>query len=102
MVERGLHHRVHPQQRARTYFYTEYHQITISPEIFGALGYHLWFVGFLFFFALLALPLFLWLNEDSGKRFVATLARLTKWRGGLLVFVHPPHSDPFHSPTILP
>ena len=74
---------------ARTYFYTEYHQITISPEIFGALGYHLWFVGFLFSFALLALPVFLLLNQDSGKRFVAMLVRLAKWRGGLLVFVIP-------------
>jgi peptidoglycan/LPS O-acetylase OafA/YrhL len=73
----------------RTYFYTEYHPITLGPEIFGTLGYHLWFVGFLFAFALIALPVFLWLNGESGKRFVASLARLAKWRGGLLVFVIP-------------
>jgi hypothetical protein len=74
---------------ARTYFYTEYNPITFGPEIFSAVGYHLWFVGFLFAFALIALPVFLWLNQDSGKRFVAWLARLAKWRGGLLVFVIP-------------
>ena len=34
-------------------------------------------------------PLFLWLNQEAGKRFVASLARLAKWRGGLLVFVIP-------------
>jgi peptidoglycan/LPS O-acetylase OafA/YrhL len=74
---------------ARTYYYTVYHSLTFGPEIFGVLGYHLWFVGFLFAFALIALPVFTWLNQDSGKRFVATLARLAKWRGGLLVFVIP-------------
>jgi glucan biosynthesis protein C len=74
---------------ARTYFYTEYNSITFSPTIFGVLGYHLWFVGFLFAFALIALPAFLWLKQDSGKRFAASLARLAQCRGGLLVFVIP-------------
>ena len=74
---------------ARTFFYTKYNPITFSSQIFGDLGYHLWFLGFLFFFALIALPVFLWLNQDSGKRFVASLARLAKWRGGLLLFVIP-------------
>ena len=74
---------------ARTYFYTEYNPITFSPAIFGDVGYHLWFVAFLFAFSLLALPVFTWLNRDAGKQFVATLARLAKWRGGLLVFVIP-------------
>ena len=74
---------------ARAYFYTEYKSIAISPEIFADVGYHLWFVGFLFVYALIALPVFLWLNQGSGKRFAASLARLAKWRGGLLVFVIP-------------
>jgi peptidoglycan/LPS O-acetylase OafA/YrhL len=74
---------------ARTYFFTEYNSITFSPEIFGDLGYHLWFVGFLFAFSLVALPLFWWLNQDSGKQFVASLARLAHWRGALLLFVIP-------------
>jgi len=75
--------------QARTYFYTEYNTLTFGPEIFGRIGYHLWFVAFLFAFSLVALPVFTWLNGDSGKRFVAQLARFTKWRGGLLVFVLP-------------
>jgi peptidoglycan/LPS O-acetylase OafA/YrhL len=74
---------------ARTYFFTEYNSITFSPEIFGDLGYHLWFVGFLFAFSLIALPLFLWLNKDSGKRFVSSSAGLAHWRGGLLMFAIP-------------
>jgi len=74
---------------ARTYFFTEYQSITLSPKIFGDVGYHLWFVGFLFAFSLIALPLFLWLNKDSGKRFVTPFARLAKWRGGLLMFAIP-------------
>jgi len=74
---------------ARTYYYSVYHSLTLGPAIFGVVGYHLWFVAFLFAFALIALPVFIWLNGDSGKRFVATLARLAKWRGGLLVFVIP-------------
>ena len=75
---------------ARTYFFTEYNSITFSPEIFGDVGYHLWFVGFLFSYSLIALPVFTWLKSESGKRFVAPLARLAKWRGGLLVFAIPP------------
>ena len=74
---------------ARTAFYTEIHTITFSPTIFGALGYHLWFVGYLFAFSLLALPIFLWLKGDSGKRFITNLARRVTWRGGLLMFVIP-------------
>jgi len=74
---------------ARTYFYTEYHPITPSPEIFNRVGYHLWFVAFLFAFALIALPVFLWLRQDSGKRLVASFTWLAKWRGGLLMFAIP-------------
>jgi hypothetical protein len=53
------------------------------------LGYHLWFLGFLFVFALITIPLFTWLKKDAGKRGVASLARLTKWRGGLLLLTLP-------------
>jgi peptidoglycan/LPS O-acetylase OafA/YrhL len=74
---------------ARTYFFTEYNSITFSPSIFGDVGYHLWFVGFLFAFSLIALPVFTWLNGDSGKRFVASFVRLAQRRGGLLLFVIP-------------
>jgi hypothetical protein len=74
---------------ARIYFFTEFRPITFSPSIFGNLGYHLWFVGFLFAYSLLALPLFAWLKGDSGKRSLSSLAQLARWRGGLLLFVIP-------------
>ncbi|MFC1879055.1 acyltransferase family protein [Chloroflexota bacterium] len=74
---------------ACTYFYTVLHPITADPKTFSQLGYHLWFVAFLFVFSLIALPIFTWLKGDSGKRFVASLAKLAKWRGALLVFVIP-------------
>jgi peptidoglycan/LPS O-acetylase OafA/YrhL len=74
---------------ARAYFFTEYNSITFSPEIFGDVGYHLWFVGFLFVFSLIALPVFIWLKGDSGKRLVAGLARLADRRGGMLLYAIP-------------
>ena len=50
---------------ARSYFYTEYNALTFGPEIFGTISYHLWFVAFLFAYALITLPVFLWLNAPS-------------------------------------
>ena len=74
---------------ARSVYFSEVRPIVFGPEIFNRLGIHLWFVGFLFAFSLLALPVFVWLKSDSGRRFVGSLARLMKWRGSLLVFVVP-------------
>jgi glucan biosynthesis protein C len=61
-----------------------------NPRIFAVVGYHLWFLGFLFSFSVLALPLFRWLQRESGQRFISRLARVSQNRGGLLVFVLPP------------
>ncbi|MFC1846782.1 acyltransferase family protein [Chloroflexota bacterium] len=74
---------------ARDYFFSEFHPLIFGPEFFSSVGYHLWFVAFLFLFAMIALPVFLWLKKDSGKQFLSSLTRLTKWRGGLLVLVIP-------------
>lgn len=74
---------------ARTYFYTEFRTMFPAPEVFALISYHLWFVAFLFVFSAAALPLFLWLKGDAGKRFVAWSARLARWPGGLLVFALP-------------
>jgi peptidoglycan/LPS O-acetylase OafA/YrhL len=60
-----------------------------SPSVFGIWGYHLWFLGFLFAFSLLGLPLFRWFKRDAGQSFVSWLGRLVEKRGGLLVFVIP-------------
>jgi glucan biosynthesis protein C len=73
----------------RNYFFFEFHQLTFGLEFFGRVGYHLWFVAFLFLFAIITLPVFSWLKKEAGRRFVAWLAQLAKWRGGLLLFVIP-------------
>lgn len=61
----------------------------IGPKLFGAIGYQMWFLGFLFAFSLLALPFFVWLKGDAGRRFSARLAALCEHRGGILIFILP-------------
>jgi glucan biosynthesis protein C len=75
---------------ARGFFFTRVHPLRIGPNIFGALGYHLWFVGFLFAYSLLGAPFFIWLKSDSGQIFHDSLTKLVTWRGGLLIFAIPP------------
>jgi hypothetical protein len=60
-----------------------------NPTLFGWLGYHLWFLGFLFTFSLIALPLFTWLKGEPSRRIVGWLAGLSEHRGGVLVFILP-------------
>ena len=48
---------------------------------------HLWFVLFLFAFALVALPLFLWLHNRGGLRVVSFLGRL--WQSPVLLILVP-------------
>lgn len=57
------------------------------PKIFGAIGYHMWFLGFLFTYSLIALPLFTWLKGESGRNFISRLAGLCERRGGILIFM---------------
>jgi glucans biosynthesis protein C len=59
------------------------------PRFFGAVGYHLWFLGFLFCYVLLTLPLFYWLKKETGQGFVSRLAWLGEHRGGILLFILP-------------
>ena len=61
-----------------------------GPKIIGAIGYHMWFLGFLFAFSLLALPLFIWLKGETGRGLVSRLARLCERRGAILLFILPP------------
>ena len=63
--------------------------VGFTPIWFGALGYHLWFLGFLFSFSILCLPIFLWLKGDAGRRFVAQLAKMCEQRGAILLFIIP-------------
>ncbi len=61
----------------------------LNPSIFSWLGYHLWFLGFLFSFALIALPLFRWLKGETGQGLLSRLAALCEKRAGLLSFFVP-------------
>jgi glucans biosynthesis protein C len=61
----------------------------IGPKLFGAIGYHMWFLGYLFAFSLLALPLFMWLKGQAGRRVIAHLAQFCEHRGGILLFILP-------------
>ena len=59
-----------------------------SPRWFG-LGYHLWFLGFLFAFAMITLPLFMALKTERGKSFIATLAKAIERPAGIFIFILP-------------
>jgi glucan biosynthesis protein C len=59
-----------------------------STRWFGQ-GYHLWFLGFLFSFALITLPFFLWLKKESGQSFLSRMAKLCEHRGGILLSIIP-------------
>jgi peptidoglycan/LPS O-acetylase OafA/YrhL len=63
--------------------------VGFTPIWFGALGYHLWFLGFLFSFSLLGLPICLWIKSAAGQRFVSRLASISRRRGGILIFILP-------------
>jgi len=64
-------------------------KVVLGPRVFGWAGYHLWFLGFLFAYSLMALPLFMWFKRAAGQRTIDWLARLCERRGGLLLFVIP-------------
>ncbi|MGE5122901.1 MAG: acyltransferase family protein [Acidobacteriaceae bacterium] len=59
-----------------------------SPRWMGY-GYHLWFLGFLFCFAVLTLPIFSWLKKNPGLSFLNWMAKLCELRAGLLLFIIP-------------
>ena len=51
--------------------------------------YHLWFVVFLLWFALLGLPLFLWLRAPRRRALLGWLGEHASWRGAPLAFCVP-------------
>lgn len=50
---------------------------------------HLWFLGYLFVFSLLVLPLFLFLRKGSGRPLTSRLAALCERRGGIFLLAIP-------------
>jgi peptidoglycan/LPS O-acetylase OafA/YrhL len=55
----------------------------------AAIGYHLWFLAFLFLVSALTLPLLLLLRRKAGRLFLRRLSRVCEARGGLLLFALP-------------
>jgi glucan biosynthesis protein C len=60
-----------------------------NPTIFDWMGYHLWFLAYLFVVALLLMPLLQWLRTEAGGRSVSRLAALCEHRGGVLLYALP-------------
>jgi hypothetical protein len=65
------------------------HRAGFSPMWFGEVGFHLWFLGFLFCFSVLALPIFLWLKGQRGQALIGRVARICERRGAVLLLALP-------------
>lgn len=50
---------------------------------------HLWFLAYLFIFSILALPLFLYLKQESGKRALSNASGFFARRGAIFLFAVP-------------
>ena len=70
-------------------FVVRFREVGWSPRLFGAWGFHLWFIGFLFLYSLMAIPIFRWFNGENGSRFTHFLVKLVSKRGGILLWVIP-------------
>ena len=64
------------------------HETLLHPLLIGG-TYHLWFVVFLLWFALLGLPIFLWLRGPRGQRLSSRLGDNAWRRGWTLLFAVP-------------
>lgn len=57
--------------------------------LFGQWGYHLWFLGFLFVFSVLGLPLFSLLRRAASQSLISRLAGLCDRQGGIFLLAAP-------------
>jgi glucan biosynthesis protein C len=60
----------------------------ISPRLFSV-GFHLWFLGYLFAFSALGLPVFMLLSSVRGRALLESLGRAARWPGTALSFALP-------------
>ena len=74
----GFHHYV-PQ------FFSPSRINRLDLSWIGVYGYHLWFLGFLFVFSLIMLPIHHFWQTPQGRRLNEWLVRLCQLRGGILV-----------------
>ena len=81
--------RIHNAQFHGSYFQFYPHFFEgVYPE--GNLSWHhLWFLIYLFVFSLLALPVFLYLRKEAGRRFISWLAGLCEKPGGIFLLAVP-------------
>lgn len=68
------------------------HVFEFQPYKDGGTGgafswHHLWFVCYLFFYSLLSIPVFRWLQREDGQRFTDRIGRLIARPGGALWLV---------------
>ncbi len=56
---------------------------------FAWMGMHLWYLGILFVFSVLFLPLFLWLRQGSGQRLLDWLSGALAFPGGVYLLALP-------------
>jgi surface polysaccharide O-acyltransferase-like enzyme len=71
------------------YFIVRFRDVGWNPRIFGAGGFHLWFLGFLFLYSLMAIPIFRWLSSENGSRFTDFLVKLVSKPVGIILWVIP-------------
>jgi len=60
-----------------------------SLKAFGDNTYHLWFLGFLFAFSIIALPLFICLKKKIVQEFISKIASFCDRRGAIFLFAVP-------------
>ena len=71
------------------FFVVRFREVGWSPRLLGSWGFHLWFLGFLFLYSLMAIPIFRWLNGENGSRFTHFLVKLVSKRVGIFLWVIP-------------
>lgn len=59
----------------------------LNPQWMGIYGYHLWFLGFLFSYSVIALPALVWLRNSPGAR--RAIGRLGERPSLMLLFAAP-------------
>jgi len=60
-----------------------------SLKAFGDNTYHLWFLGFLFVFSIMALPLFIYLKKEIAGKFILKCALFCDNKGFIFLFAIP-------------
>lgn len=60
-----------------------------TPDYFGRIGHHVWFLAFLLLFSMLTVPLFSLLIKDAGKQVCGRLAAIANPQGMIYLFSLP-------------